>query len=277
MMNTILVPIDFSETSDNALLYAVNLANSLSSNIILLHVTAIPVYNNEYNMVAYTVNDSITESQIALKEKADLLKKNNVLIGEVEYYSEVGDLNNVMLNYISSKNIDLVVMGITGHDTAVGKVLFGSNAVSLSRESNIPVFIIPKGYEYKNIKSIAYGCEYDSHITEQIGLIQIKNIASMFGASLSVLHVIPNNHLINEMESETDLYVEQKLEQTSHKTFILSEDKPSVALLDFIKTHNVDVIVLEQKKHSFLHNLIYLSTTKEVAFNSPIPVLTIHS
>lgn len=276
-MNTILVPIDFSETSDNALLYAVNIANYLSCNIVLLHVNAIPVYNNEYNMVAYTVNDSITESQNVLKEKASLLKKDNVLIGEVEYYSEIGDLKSVMLNYISNKNIDIVVMGITGHSTTVGKVLFGSNAVSISRESNIPVFIIPNGYEYRNIKNIAYASEYDVHITEQTGLIQIKNIASMFGANLSVLHVIPDNHLINEVESATDLFVEQKLDTTSHKTFILSEDKASTALLDFIKTHDVDVIVLEQKKHSFLHNLIYPSTTKEVAFNSPIPVLTIHS
>lgn len=276
-MNTILVPIDFSETSDNALLYAVNLANHLSSNIILLHVSAIPIYNNEYNVVAYTVNDSISDSNASLKEKAELLKKDNALTGEVECFSEVGDFKNIMLSYIANKNIDLVVMGITGHDTVIGQVLFGSNAVSISRESNIPVFIISKEHQYKKIKSIAYASQYDSHITEQTGLIQIKNIASMFGASLSVLHVIPDNHLINEVESATDLFVEQKLEQTSHKTYILSEDKASTALLDFIKTHDVDVIVLEQKKHSFLHNLIYPSTTKEIAFNSPIPVLTIHS
>ena len=276
-MNTILVPVDFSETSDNALLYAVNLANYLSSNIILLHVNAIPVYNNEYNIVSYTVNDSVADSNAALQEKAEILKKDNVLIGDVEYFSEVGDFKTVMLSYISDKNIDLVVMGITGHDTTIGKVLFGSNAVSISRESNVPVFIISKHHEYKQIKNIAYANEYDTHITEQTGLIQIKNIAAIFGANLSVLHVIPDNHLINEVESVTDLFVEQKLEKTTHKTFILSEDKASTALLDFIKTHEVDVIVLEQKKHSFLHNLVYPSTTKEIAFNSPIPVLTIHS
>jgi nucleotide-binding universal stress UspA family protein len=243
----------------------------------LLHVSAIPVYNNEYNVVAYTVNDALAENKIILEEKALLLKKENALIGEVQCFSELGDFKAIMLNYITNKNIDLVVMGITGHSTTFGKVLFGSNAVSISRESNIPVFIIPNDYEYKNIKNIAYASEYDAHIAEQTGLIQIKNIAFMFGASLSVLHVIPDNHLINELESATDLFVEQKLEATSHKTFILSEDKASTALLDFIKTHDVDVIVLEQKKHSFLHNLIYPSTTKEIAFNSPIPVLTIHS
>lgn len=276
-MNTILVPLDFSETSDNALLYAVNLANYLSANLMLLHVNSIPVYNNEYNVLTYTVEESVTTSLSLLKEKADLLKKDNVLNGNIECFAEVGDFKTTLAAYISSKNIDLVVMGITGHETAIGKTLFGSNAVTISRESNIPVFIIPKDYSYKEIKSIAYACEYDTHITEQTGLIQIKNIAAMFGASLSVLHVIPDNHLINEVESETDLFVEHKLEKTSHRTFILSEDKPSIALLDFIKTHEVDVIVLEQKKHSFLHNLIYPSTTKEIAFSSPIPVLTIHS
>ena len=276
-MNKILVPVDFSETSDNALLYAVNLANYFSSNIVLLHVSAIPIYNNEYNIVSYTVNDSVTDSNDLLKEKAQLLKKENVLIGSVEYYTEVGDLKNVVLSYISDKNIDLVVMGITGHDTDIGKILIGSNAVTISRESSIPVFIISKNHEYKQIKNIAYASEYDSNVREQTGLIQIKNIASMFGASLSVLHVIPDNHLISEAESSTDLFIEQKLESTSHKTFILSEDNASAALLDFIKNHEIDVIVLEQKKHSFLHKLIYPSTTKEIAFSSPIPVLTIHS
>ncbi len=276
-MNTILVPLDFSEVSDNALLYAVNIANSLSANLVLLHVNSIPVYNNEYGLMTYGVNEGTSDSLDLLNEKAYLLKEDNALIGDVECFCEIGEFQSVMSNYIINKEIDFIVMGVTGHETNMGKALFGSNAVSISRESNIPVFIIPKNYSFKKINNIAYACEYDAHIAEQTGLIQMQNIAAMFDANLSVLHVVPDNHLINEAESETDLFVEKKLEKTTHKTFILSEDKASVALLDFIKTHDVDVIVMEQKKHSFLHKLIYPSTTKEVVFSSPIPVLTIHS
>lgn len=276
-MKTVLVPIDFSETSDNALFYATNLATDLFANLILLHVNSIPVYNNEYNILPYTVNDSLEIGLNSLKEKANLLKEKFDFKGNVECFVEVGDLKSVVFDFINKKTIDLIVMGITGQETAIEKVLFGSNAVSISRESSIPVFIIPKTYLYKDIKSIAYACEYDVNVTEQSGLQQIKNISNLFNASLSVLHVIPDFHLMNEIESETDLFIEQNLEKTSHKTFILSENRPSTALLDFIKTHGVDVIVLEQKKHSFIHKLIYPSTTKEVAFSSPIPVLTIHS
>ena len=54
-MNTILVPLDFSETSDTALNYAVGIANYLSANLVLLHVNNIPIYNNEYGVITYAV------------------------------------------------------------------------------------------------------------------------------------------------------------------------------------------------------------------------------
>jgi nucleotide-binding universal stress UspA family protein len=276
-MNTILVPIDFSETSDNALNYAVNLANYLSSNIILLHVDTPPLYANEYDVAAFTITDSVASSMTLLKEKTLKIRKENILIGDVNYFVEEGDLKTKINEYINQKNIDIVVMGITGHETKIGKALFGSNAVSVSRESDVPVFIISKKHHYKKIKNIAYASEYDADVKEQTGLIQIKYINTLFDSKLSVLHVIPHDHMINKIEAETDLYVEEKLENTNHSTFILSEDNVSEALLDFIKTHDIDLIVLEQKKHSFLHKLIYPSATKEIAFSSPIPVLTIKS
>jgi nucleotide-binding universal stress UspA family protein len=276
-MNTILVPIDFSETSDNALNYAVNLANYLSMDIVLLHVNSIPVYNNEYNVVSYSITESIETSLDLLKEKATQLKKNKQLIGDVNYFTEAGDLKTIIGEYITKKNIDLIVMGITGHETKIGQILFGSNAVDVSKESITPVFIIPKNYHYKKIENIAYASEYDVNVKEQTGLVQMKSIIAMFNANLNVLHVIPEEHLINQTESETDVYVEEKLEKINHKTYILTEDKVSTALVDFIKAHDTDLIVIEQKDHSFLHKLFNSSATQEVAFNSPVPVLTIHS
>lgn len=276
-MNTILIPVDFSETSYNAMDYAVHLANYLSANIILLHVNSIPVYNNENDVLIYTIRDSMENSKSLLKNKVEELKNKKGLIGSIDFFVETGDLKTSIFDFIINKNIDLVVMGITGHNTKLGKTLLGSNAVSVSRDSNVPVFIIPTNCVYKKINNIAYASEYDTHLTEETGLIQIKYIASIFGAKISVLHVIPEDHLISEMESKADLFVEKELENTSHKTFILSENRASEALLDFIKTHEVDVIVLEQKKHSFLHSLLYPSTTKEVAFKSPVPLLILHN
>ncbi len=277
MMNTLLVPLDFSETSDNALSYAVGLANYLAADIVLLHVVPLPINGNGYEVLTYTLKDSLETGRELLKQKSRQLKSEHGLLGDVSYFAEIGNLNSIINDYTNKKAVDLIVMGISGYGTKAEQVLFGSNAVSVSRESKVLVLIIPKNYQYKKITGIAYASQYDCHMKEHIGLIQIKDIVFVFNAQLNVLHVIPDNHLIDEAEAEADLYVEEKLENIDHKTFILSHDRVSVALLDFIKTHDIDIIVLEQKKQSFFHRLIYPSATKEVAFNSPIPILTIHS
>jgi nucleotide-binding universal stress UspA family protein len=276
-MNTILVPVDFSETSDNALNYAIGLANYLSAKIILLHVDSIPLVNNEFQDLSYVINKSKEENIAMLNAKAELIKKDNFLIGEVDYFAESGELKSQISNYILEKNIDFLVMGVSGHNTVLGKVVLGSNAVSVSRESNIPVFIVPKNCRFKKITNIAYASEYDTRVIEHNGLIQIKYINAIFGSLLYVLHIIPNNHLINEQESQIDSFVEQKLDHTNHRTFILTDNSVSTAILDFINAHNIDLVVLEQKEHSFLYKLFHTSATKELAFNSPVPILTIHN
>lgn len=276
-MNTILVPLDFSETSENSLKYAVNLANYLSANIILMHINSIPQYNNEYDVFAYSIADSIKANLELLEAKAVEVKRENKLLGNITTYSETGDFQSSLLDYTEKHSVDLIVMGITVYDSKISETLFGSNAISFSKKSKIPVLMIPANYSYKKIKNIAYASQYIEDIKDHTGLIQIKNITSIFNSELYILHVIPENHLINSTESKTDLYVEEKLETVNHKTFILTENNVSHALLDFISAHSMDLIVMEQQKHSFLHNLTHFSNTRELAFESPIPILAIHS
>jgi hypothetical protein len=98
----------------------------------------------------------------------------------------------------------------------------------------------------------------------------------MFNSTLSILHVIPEAHLINQKEATIDNYVEHKLETTEHRTYIITENKVSVGLLDFINYHDVDMVIIEPKKHSLIHSIFYPSVTNDLAFSSPIPVLAIH-
>ncbi|MFO0323299.1 MAG: universal stress protein [Bacteroidota bacterium] len=274
-MSTILVPVDFSETSDNATKYAIELANHLSANLTLLHVDSIPLVNNEFQDLSMAIVNNRENYLKLLNEKADDIKKEKKLRGEINYFAETGDLNNTIGFFIKEKNIDFIVMGVSGHHTKIGKFVLGSNAVSVSRESNIPVFIIPKDCQFKKIKNISYASEYDAGVEEYKALAQVKNINAIFGSQLFVIHVIPADHLINEQESKIDDFVEQKLNQISHRTFILTGNNVSKTIVDFIKAHQIDLVIVEQKEHSFLQNLFRVSTTKELAFNSPVPLLTI--
>jgi nucleotide-binding universal stress UspA family protein len=274
-MNSILVPIDFSETSENALKYAVGIANYLSFKIVLLHVDSMPIMNNEFQDVSYLVNKSREEYLELLNSKALQLKKDNFLNGNIEYFASTGELKTTIEGFISEHNIDYVVMGITGCDSAITQFLLGSNAVALSKNSNVPLFIIPKNYQYKPIKKMVYACQLEAK--DPVGIIKVKVLNAIFGSSLFVLHVIPNDHFLSKKESDIEYFNEQKLKQVNHQTYVVQSDDVSETIIDFIGNHDIDIIIMEQKNYSFLERIVHASATKELAFKSPIPLLTFHN
>jgi nucleotide-binding universal stress UspA family protein len=276
-MTKILVPLDFSKSSDNALDYAIGLASFLVTDIILLHVESIFLYNLDSTILTNTIEEKVEISRNILKEKAAKIRKENMSISNVEYHVEAGNIEKTISDYITNYRIDFVVMGIREPEKSATKQLLRSTVLPISKNSEAPVFVIPENYKYKKIQTIAYASEYSSEIKQHNGLFQIKFLNKLFDSKLNVLHVIPQNHVLNKIETEADQYVEETLEETNHKTFVLSENKASNALLDFVNKNEVDLMVVEPKKHSFFHKLFYPSTTKEVAFKSPIPVLTIKS
>jgi nucleotide-binding universal stress UspA family protein len=275
-MNKILVPCDFSETSENALNYAIELAKYLSCELILLHINQITAVSSEFGMTAYPLSEMASDSKKILHEIADGIKKREPLISNITHYSEIGNATDVIVEYSSKEDVVLTVMGINGHGNKLMKLFFGSTAVNVSRNIEKPVIIVPPAVKYKKIQNIAYACDYDKNIETNLSLIQLKYINALLGADLHVLHVIPQNHELNKQESHVDCYVEQKLENAAHKTFIISDDDVTEGLLEFISNHDIDIIIVEPKKHSFFHNIFYPSITNEIAFFSPLPVLTIH-
>lgn len=275
-MNKILIPCDFSETSENALAYGIEMAKYFSAGIVLLHVTQIPVMNSEFGLSAYSLTDASEESLKTLKEKAEIIKKTEPLISNVECYAEVGNPTDIIIDFTKKWFVDLTVMGISGHGNKLMKNIFGSTAVAVSRKIEMPLLIIPPEAKYKKLQNIAYACDYDKAIEDNSTLIQVKYMTTLLGATLNILHVIPEGHELDEDESEVDTYVEQKLINSAHKTFVLTDNNITEGLLYYIKNHDIDMIMIEPKHHNFFHNVFYPSITNEVAFNSPVPVLTIH-
>lgn len=274
-MNKILVPTDFSDTAENAVNYAINMANFFSANLILLHVNQIPISTPEFGIAAYNFAEVKKDSLYTLNEKALKIKKEYPQISEVECFSEIGDSSDLIAEFSKNHNVDIVVMGNSGHGSKFKKNIFGSTSVTVAKKIAVPLMIVPPEVKYKAINNMAYACVYDEQIETSTSLMKVRSLNNEFNSLLSVLHVIPENHLINEKEANIDVYVENKLSTTEHRTYILTENNVSVGILDFVKDHNMDMIVVEPQKHSLFHSLFHSSVTNELAFFSTVPVLTI--
>lgn len=275
-MKKILVPCDFSETSENALNYAIHAAVFLSAEIELLNITPIPVMSSEFGLAAYDFTAVQQDSENTLNKLADQIRKKHPALKNITTASKFGAAAETIVEHCSSGGFDLVIMGISGHGNKFIKNLVGSTSVSVAKRIETPLLIIPPKYTFKKVQKIAYACDYDEHLKDNTSLIQVKYICALLGASLSILHVIPEGHELNKAEANLDNFVEHELDHTEHQTFIITENHVSDGILEFIENHDVDMLMLEPRKHSFLHNLFYPSVTNNMAFLSPIPVFTFH-
>lgn len=272
-MKNILVPIDFSDVSKNALLYGLELAKKFKANLLLLHVFHIPVINSE--SVALMPNFDELES---LSQKAmDDFKNSNVPAGidvKVDTVVRAGFLIEEMKEVIGDRSVDLVVMGVTGAGK-LGELLIGSNATIAIHNINCPVLIVPKDAMFKSISNIAFACDYDK-ATSTGSISKVKDVAQLFGAQLNILNVVDKEEVPVIEKAVTAVKMEVIMNNIRHTLNFPESDDITYAINEFVDKHDVDLLVMIPHKHSFLGNLFHKSNTKKMAFHTHVPLLSIN-
>jgi universal stress protein A len=150
MIKRILVPIDFSEYSKNALKYAVPMAEQTGADLYLIYVVEPTVYPADLGfgqVVLPGVEDELREK--GGKELAALIGRE--IGGRVKASAAVrtGKPHQEILLEAREKEIDLIIMATHGH-TGVEHMLFGSTAERIVRNARCPVLTIrPPGASVK--------------------------------------------------------------------------------------------------------------------------------
>ncbi len=128
----ILVPIDFSPASVNALTHAVSIAKRYGAKITLLHVTEAQFYGNESAYLPINESaaslESIARDIVPPELLGDILVRNGVASDEIAGTAEQLD-------------IDLIVVNTHGY-TGFKHVLRGSTAERIVRRAPCPVLVV---------------------------------------------------------------------------------------------------------------------------------------
>ena len=139
----ILVPIDFSPCSVNALRVAVGMA-SPDGDLTLLHVV-----DEEFVGDAVAAGMGTTEElRTRLKEQAEgsfanVLEGIDVGSLDVEKMIVVGVPFVEILKIARDLDLPMIVMGIQGRSTPAEELLFGSTAEKVLRGTRVPVLCVP--------------------------------------------------------------------------------------------------------------------------------------
>jgi nucleotide-binding universal stress UspA family protein len=142
----ILCPIDFSESSLDALVYAITMAEEADAQLTLLHVVDIPMVLSQEPMVSEVDLMRIREGAIA-----DARRRLHGLIPDqarayctVETAVVEGRVHHGILRQAAEQQSDLVVMGVHGPGV-IDRLLFGSTTHHVIRAAACPVLIVRRG------------------------------------------------------------------------------------------------------------------------------------
>lgn len=260
-MRTVLVPVDFSDTSINAATYATKMLTGVYGvNMLLYHVYEKP----EHALVA--------------GQELKRLKANLFEIGIVKtqtHCDEGHDFVRCLEKYARENKTDWIIMGITGKNK-IEQTLIGSNTLKIIDKKLCPLLIVPPGAKFNKLKNIALASDFIHAPSPAIAGI-IRRLLSDFFARLHVVNVNPAHHV-----SITDAYQKVKNEMNElfkgyeHAFhFIGLYDLPETMNM-FVNDHDIDMIITMPKDHSWFRTLLGSSNTKRMGYQSTVPVLAIH-
>lgn len=260
-MNTVIVPVDFSETSLNAAHYAAQLlTGQYGVNMILHHV---------YEKAAHATG--VTESLEKLKD--DLLKKSPI---RITVLAEQGDDFIEELEKLARhQQADLIIMGITGR-SPLGQTFMGSNTLKMVEQKVCPVLIVPQHAQYKDIKNVLLTSDFKDVIGTTPS-VPIKRILQAFHPNLHVINVHSEHYVALTEEYQTErAELKEMFADFNPEFYFLGWYDVDEAINQFARDKNIDLIINVRRHHSLLEKMFVTSHTKKLAYQSTVPVLAVH-
>ena len=142
-MKNIILPIDFSDTTDTLVEGAVDFAKEIAGKIFLIHVApadiGFAIGDMGFQYFPEVEENEVKEELIRLNATEEKIIAQGV---DCEHLLKQGIAGDIILDYAAEKNADYLVMGSHGR-SGIYDVFVGSLTKELTRRSTIPVLVIP--------------------------------------------------------------------------------------------------------------------------------------
>lgn len=291
-MRRIMVPVDFSPASENAVCFASEIARRFGASIDLVH-TIEGMFEGGTASTSGFIENYVRTVKVELQDFAKKMREKYLPepSAEGEQPGAPGDwstkASSVKLQSKvefgfpdaiieeQSSRYDLIVMGTTGKNTITTK-LFGSVSTTVSQYAHCPVLLVPPHAAFKGFGNILYASNFESSDPEKIR--QVVSFAKKFDAQVHFVHVSKEEEEVGG-ELEKNLFGINYKYSDADKPFIfekiIGEDVVG-KLHEYAARHKNDLFVFVTPRRGFWDSLLHKSQTKKMLLNTDQPVLVVH-
>ena len=273
---TILVPLDFSKCSENALAVAVQLADKIHSKIIALHVVHLTDGGGMENF-AFVPDDYQLKTEIAQKgldesiaSMVKLVRRNLSQDPDIDTLIEVGAVETTICEAAEKHKVDYIIMGTQGEVSVLDKYM-GSTAYNVIKHAPCPVMAIPENANLPQNLVLGYATDFSAADVYEIW--KSTRMFRPFKPIVKCVHFYESATEDTSRMKELELYFKETNPDLDVELFNLPIHDKLKDMNNFIKREHINVFIMFKPKRGFFESLFHSSWTKELAMHSSIPLL----
>jgi nucleotide-binding universal stress UspA family protein/predicted DNA-binding antitoxin AbrB/MazE fold protein len=289
--NLILVPVDFTQASLNAIYFALELADKFDASIKMIHTYGLP----EIRPISFDDTDfysgTLTAYIAEMRQEAE--KKFEELLKQIHEYivthkladipistAIINGLPDEITTYTAdTEKAGLILMGISHKDVRTFEPI-GKIASRIVEKAKSPVLIIPEDSSFKGIdqiKNVLYPTAFDE--TDFISIQRLLRVIEKLNSNIHILHISNNEG------NPWDTIKMDGLREYFFKAYNLSNVSCELivskeilhALDEFIKKKDIDLIAMVTHKRNLIWKMINPSLTLKILYHTQVPLLVFHS
>ncbi len=273
-MKLILVPIDFSSDSINALEHAIIIANKTGAKLRMIHISKgkkqdVPLYFKEFS------NKEQYSPEIFFKILIEKYK--NKIKVPFDYKLREGKVYKEITNQAKYDDTDLIVMGSHGV-SGFEAFWIGSNAYKVVSNAECNVMTIRNGFLRIGINKIVMPIDISKETRKK--LKATTKLAQICNATIHVVTVRETDR--PKIIARLEQYSQQVYEYLDSKSInYIKKDLYGKNItditIDYAKEINAELITIMTEQTENTANIWLGKYAQQMVNNSPIPVLCVHN
>lgn len=272
-MKKILVAIDFSECSINALEHAITIANKADAALEMMFVVKPDSSKDLFTEGAQTLSAMVKDKFEELVEKYHKKLGPNKLT----YLIKQGKVYQEIVKEADKKEVFLVIAGTHG-SSGFEEFWMGSNANRIVSSLRKPVITIRGGVSIKrDLERIVLPLDSTPETRQKVPFTAY--MAQIFNAEVHILKVYTSKvpAMIRKVDSYSDQVVKH-LEEENIRYVVESvqADNLTDATIEYALKINANLISIMTEQETSTKNLLLGPYAQQMVNHSPIPVLSMH-
>ncbi|MBW8684524.1 universal stress protein [Chitinophaga rhizophila] len=276
-MQSILVLTDFSDVALQAAKYAVRLAARLQCNRVLLlnaYQSLEPIANVPVSPELPIIQANPDELYKGSSSQLEVLRKRlepEAAGITIETLAEDDILEEAVKRVVAREHAGLVVAGIADKSN-LEKFLVGSHSIRIMENCEYPLVIVPEDSRLLLPQRILLAVDFEVLREGKAlpGLVTLLN--SLQPEALFAVNVAGDDEYSPEAKQDI-AQMHQLLEKYPVTFHYLKKDDVTEGITDFATANNIALIIALHEKKGLLATLFQKSVSKQLAWNSNVPLL----